>query len=179
MNAQVLPDSALHDLLAELGRTSAADQDAIFRALPVDQARRLKGHLAAAAAPSAAFESAVQTQAAQAARSEACAGVSRIDLEAVPVGVAATLLAGVPASERGVLLKGLPDERSARLEALLEALPEQALARSSAQLRALLQDGTLARGPAPEVLRPATAPSTRPTPWLNTLTNWIRSWQRV
>lgn len=170
--------SALRALLSEVAQLNAADQEAIFRALPVAQARALHEHLASAATP-VGFAAALRTQASSQAASEALQALAHLDLEAVPAGVAATLLADVPADERNGLLQGLSAERAAKLRALLADLPDRSLSQASARLRDLLQDGPFVRAAPAAAARPQAQQAWPPASLRHTLGNWIRSWSHV
>ncbi len=178
MSIGTVSGGALQTLLAEVARLGAADQEAIFRALPVAQARALREQLTGAVAPSG-FTAALQTQARSQATSEAQQAVARLDLEAMPVGVTATVLADLAAEERDRLIDGLSTERVTKLRTLLSDLPDRRLSCASVQLRTLLLAGPFVREVPDAGVRPRTEQIPRSASLWNVLGNWIRSWSHV
>lgn len=122
----------LEPLLARLARLDDAELRAVVGALEPSEFELLVRQLglkgAAVARPGPAPERWVAAESAD---------VAALDFDALPAGLAATLLAGLPAPDRQRLASMLPAPAAARLEIL--ARPERAAI--GACLRAALKEG--------------------------------------
>lgn len=145
MSAGEFSERALPEVLGQLALLSPGDQDAIFQALSPAQAHALRRLLAGhAGTEEVGFAAHVQTLSSQEedmARAEELTRLSRLDLDALPAGVVATLLLNSAEEARQHLVYPWSTERWNKVSALLTQVTKGALSHSSKRLLALLADG--------------------------------------
>lgn len=110
----------LEDTLLRLARLPAAERDAVIAALTPGQARALNRCLKAGApgAWAATVQAAQDESPASNWQTEDAAALADIDLAALPAGIAATVLSGLPTRDRQRLAEHLPAEARGLLSSL-------------------------------------------------------------